>query len=165
MNQVKGAEVDPVKEAEARKIKELRMVEIEQNDPRLVIEVAEVPKPGVFPDILHYNSGFGSEKADQYPPEIKKFGVAHYRIPRAYGQRLLAATSGRQYKLIYPEELVIRVSNGRMGTEFKRVVACTCHQDSKGNVMFEPLKDHEITKMKKERRGKKQEVAGTTNED
>ncbi len=138
--------------AEDQRIQELRMVEIDQNDPRLIVEIAEIPhrRPEVKPIVLAYKSQY-KDNIDRYPPEIDDKGVSHYRVPREYAERLLPDRGGRKYRLIAPEEVLMTVENNAYGTEIKRVVANAIRTDKNGRVFFEELTDREIKKRKEER--------------
>lgn len=120
-----------------QKLEETKVPELSnENDPNIVIEIVELPYPGVLPVVLVYNPGW-TEKPVRYSPIIDQYGFAHYRVPRAYAERLLANHGGRKYVLWSPEELTISVGNGRGGTDLKRLLSYKYDADTAGVILVE----------------------------
>jgi hypothetical protein len=93
-----------------------------QFDPTMMVVVVDVTK-GVFPDTLHYNLRDKDRTLMTVEPSFDEFGDPCYQIPRFYAERLLQNLGGRTYRLVSPTKLIIKMPNGRGGSNIVTVVA------------------------------------------
>jgi hypothetical protein len=110
-----------------------------QFDPKLTVKIVDVTK-GVPPDVLSYNLKDKERSTLFVEPNFEEFGDPIYEVPRFYAERLLSNCGGRIFKLVSPTKLLIRVPNGRGGTDFKELVACK----KRGDGEWHELTDEEL---------------------
>lgn len=110
-----------------------------QFDPTMMVVVVDVTK-GVFPDTLHYNLRDKDRTLMTVEPSFDEFGDPCYQIPRFYAERLLQNLGGRTYRLVSPTKLIIKMPNGRGGSNIVTVVA----HEKCGDGLWHELSEEEI---------------------
>ncbi len=105
-----------------------------QFDPQMQVTIVDLTD-GVPPEVLHFNSGVGTNaKLLVFEPDLKSPGMEDYPVyvvPRNYAERLLENAGGRTFRLISPDELIIRVSNGRGGKGYAKLIAWELNPETK----------------------------------
>lgn len=95
-----------------------------QFDPTMKVTIADLSE-GVPPDVLHFNQGTGpNAKLLTFEPNLDTAnGTPLYVVPRDYASRLLENKGGRTYRLVSPNHLLIKVSNGKGGSGYEKIIA------------------------------------------
>lgn len=105
-------------------------------DPRTQVTIVDVTK-SIPPDTLQYNLMDKDRTLVSVEPDFEKYGDPTYEVARFYAERQLANNGGRTFKLVSPNKLMIKVSNGRGGSEYKTIFASKKRADGEWHEMTE----------------------------